>query len=399
MNKNSKSKYIKKISFIILTSLLALIGFKNIQIKKVFSNTEFENHLLNETSFDLDITDNDYPTSLKKTDQSEDLILKEPNKFDYTNNSNELIVYSGRHYYTDRLVFKNFSREFGIKILLKESTGISLIEKLRRDGPESKADVILLVDVARASMATKLGLFQPISSTKINKLVPRKYRESNGHWFGITKRTRVIVVNPKLVNINSIKNYKDLSNPTLKGKLCLRNRKSPYNQSLVSDYLISNGDTPTRNWLNGMISNVSQPFFSGDTAIIRAIAMGKCGVGIVNHYYVERMVAGINGRRDALYSKRVKVIIPNPTHMNISVAGIGTHSENKLQAINFLEYLVSNRGSKALSSPTFEHPINGLNTNLNVDYLGVINANEITMEDIGNGNTKALRLMIEYGWK
>ena len=397
MHKNSKSIYIK-ISFILLSSLLALIGSKNLQIKKVFSKSEFEILQANKTSYDLNNSNDESTTSLKKPGQSEDFILKEPIKPNITNNSNELIVYSGRHYNTDRLVFQNFSKEFGIKIRLIEASGISLIEKLKKDGPKLKADVILLVDVARASIATKEGLFQPISSTKINKLVPKKYRESSGHWFGITKRTRAIVVNPSVVDINSIKSYRDLSNPKLKGKLCLRNRKSPFSQSLVSDYLISNGETSTRNWLNGIISNVYQPFFPGDISIIRAVAEKKCGIGIVNHYYLERMLAGINGRRDALYAKRVKVIIPNPTHINITVAGIGNYSENKLQAIKLLEYLVSNRGSKALSSPTFEHPIKGLNTNLMIDYLGVINPSKLTMEEIGNGNIKALRLMIDYGW-
>ena len=397
MHKNSKSIYIK-ISFILLSSLLALIGSKNLQIKKVFSKSEFEILQANKTSYDLNNSNDESTTSLKKPGQSEDFILKEPIKPNITNNSNELIVYSGRHYNTDRLVFQNFSKEFGIKIRLIEASGISLIEKLKKDGPKLKADVILLVDVARASIATKVGLFQPISSTKINKLVPKKYRESSGHWFGITKRTRAIVVNPSVVDINSIKSYRDLSNPMLKGKLCLRNRKSPFSQSLVSDYLISNGETSTRNWLNGIISNVYQPFFPGDISIIRAVAEKKCGIGIVNHYYLERMLAGINGRRDALYAKRVKVIIPNPTHINITVAGIGNYSENKLQAIKLLEYLVSNRGSKALSSPTFEHPIKGLNTNLMIDYLGVINPSKLTMEEIGNGNIKALRLMIDYGW-
>ena len=397
MHKNSKSTYIK-ISFILLSSLLALVGSKNLQIKKVFSKSKFEILQANKTTYDLNNSNDESTTSLKKPGQSEDFILKEPIKPNITNNSNELIVYSGRHYNTDRLVFQNFSKEFGIKIRLIEASGISLIEKLKKDGPKLKADVILLVDVARASIATKEGLFQPISSTKINKLVPKKYRESSGHWFGITKRTRAIVVNPSVVDINSIKSYRDLSNPMLKGKLCLRNRKSPFSQSLVSDYLISNGETSTRNWLNGIISNVYQPFFPGDISIIRAVAKKKCGIGIVNHYYLERMLTGINGTRDALYAKRVKVIIPNPTHINITVAGIGNYSENKLQAIKLLEYLVSNRGSKALSSPTFEHPIKGLNTNLMIDYLGVINPSKLTMEEIGNGNIKALRLMIDYGW-
>ena len=61
----------------------------------------------------------------------------------------EVRVYSGRHYNTDRQVFKTFSEETGIKVRLIEATGITLIERLKREGKNSNADIILLVDSAR----------------------------------------------------------------------------------------------------------------------------------------------------------------------------------------------------------------------------------------------------------
>ena len=61
----------------------------------------------------------------------------------------EVKVYSGRHYNTDRNVFKKFAEETGIKVRLIEAAGISLIERLKREGTNSQADVILLVDAAR----------------------------------------------------------------------------------------------------------------------------------------------------------------------------------------------------------------------------------------------------------
>ena len=39
----------------------------------------------------------------------------------------EVKVYSGRHYNTDRSVFKKFAEETGIKVRLIEAAGISLI--------------------------------------------------------------------------------------------------------------------------------------------------------------------------------------------------------------------------------------------------------------------------------
>ena len=118
------------------------------------------------------------------------------------------------------------------------------------------------------------------------------------------QRVRVMVANPKKVDINSIKDYSDLANPSLDGLVCVRKRSSPYNQSLVANQIVNKGEAQTKEWLKGMISNISQPFFPGDIGVIRAVAQGKCGVGIVNHYYVSRMLAGVNGRKDQRLAKK-----------------------------------------------------------------------------------------------
>ena len=57
----------------------------------------------------------------------------------------EVKVYSGRHYNTDRSVYKKFAEETGIKVRLIEAAGISLIERLKREGKNSQADLILLI--------------------------------------------------------------------------------------------------------------------------------------------------------------------------------------------------------------------------------------------------------------
>ena len=89
--------------------------------------------------------------------------------------SREVRVYSGRHYNTDRQIYKQFSRETGIKVRLIEATGISLVERLRREGSNSKADLILLVDAARIYNAANSGLLQAYKSEKLQAEVPEKY--------------------------------------------------------------------------------------------------------------------------------------------------------------------------------------------------------------------------------
>ena len=310
----------------------------------------------------------------------------------------EVKVYSGRHYNTDREVYKKFAEETGIKVRLIEAAGISLIERLKREGKNSQADLILLVDAARITNAAKAGLLQKIESQSLEDDVPNGLKDKNKEWYALTRRVRVMVANPKVVDVNKINDYSDLADPSLKGKVCLRNRKSPYNQSLVANQIVNKGEIKTRTWLKGMISNVSQPFFPGDISIIRAVSKKKCGVGIVNHYYVARMLAGVNGRRDALYAKRTFVITPNPAHLNISAGGVAKYATNKVEAIKLLEYLASPSGSKGLAAPTFEHPLKEVNQNPIVKDFGEFTPDKVTVEDLGVNNSLAIKLMKDAGW-
>ena len=63
--------------------------------------------------------------------------------------ASEVRVYSGRHYNSDRKVYKAFTKETGIRVRLLEAKGVSLVERLKREGDRSNADVIILVDVTR----------------------------------------------------------------------------------------------------------------------------------------------------------------------------------------------------------------------------------------------------------
>ena len=311
----------------------------------------------------------------------------------------EVRVYSGRHYNTDRQIYKQFSKETGIRVRLIEATGISLVERLKREGENSNADIILLVDAARISNAAKSGLLQSYRSPLLDKEVPADYRDPKGRWYALTRRIRVLIANPEIVDLGEIKTYADLSKPSLKGKVCLRKRNSPYNQSLVADQLILRGEGKTKSWLKGMIQNVSNSYFPGDIGLTRAVAQGKCGVAIVNHYYVARMLAGVNGTKDRSLAKKVVVITPNPAHVNVSAGGLAKYAKNKKEAIQLLEYLASPTGSKGLAGPTFEHPLKGYNSSKEVKGFGAFRPDGVKISQLGDSNAKALRLMTKAGWE
>ena len=313
--------------------------------------------------------------------------------------SQEIGVYSGRHYNTDKELYRQFTARTGIRVKLLEAKDDALIQRVRSEGAKSPADVLVLVDAARLDQAADLGLFRPMPSASLMRDVPLNLRDSKGRWFGLTRRVRVVIVNPKQVNPASIRTYADLAKPALKGKLCLRDRKSVYNQSLVADQMILRGDAATTAWVKGMTANVSQPYFTSDTPLIRAVANGQCGVGLVNTYYVARMLAGDSGAADKALASRLKVIFPTPAHVNISGAGVLRSATNPAAALKLIEFLASPSGGSGYAEANNEYPLKGTGNNPILKRFGSFKPDGVSAEQMGAKNKAAVRLMESNGWQ
>ena len=307
-------------------------------------------------------------------------------------------VYSGRHYNSDQKLYKQFTAKTGIQVKLLEAKDDSLIERLRQEGKNTPADVLVLVDAARLERATSLDLLQPARSATLLRTVPLSLRDSKGRWVGLTRRVRVVLVNPALVKAASIRTYGDLANPALKGKLCLRDRKSVYNQSLVASQILIRGDAQASRWVKGMTSNVTQPYFSSDIPLIRALGSGQCGVGLVNTYYLARLLNGESGPADRALARKLQVVFPKPAHVNISGAGITRYAKNPQAALQLIEFLASPVGGKGYAEANHEYPLKGYGDDAILKGMGRFQADGLSAEQLGSRNRDAVKLMEANGW-
>jgi iron(III) transport system substrate-binding protein len=295
-------------------------------------------------------------------------------------------VYSGRHYNTDKDLYRRFTERTGIRVNLLEGKDNALIERLASEGAGSPADVLVLVDAARLEKATAMGLFQPVRSTLLERDVPAHLRDPQGRWFALTRRVLVGT-------------YADLARPELKGKLCLRDSRSVYNQSLVADQMILRGEPATAAWVKGMVANVKQPFFTSDTPLARAVAKGDCGVGLVNSYYVARMLSGDGGADDKAHAARLKVRFPDPAHVNISGAGVTRHSRRAEAATRLIEFLASPSGGKGYAEANHEYPLRGFGDDPVLKQLGPFREDSVSVGQMGAKNAPAVQLMQAGGWQ
>jgi len=271
----------------------------------------------------------------------------------------QLNLYSSRHYQTDEALYTNFTRQTGIKINRIEGTEDALLERLKNEGRNSPADVLLTVDAARLWRAQQMNLLQPVRSAVLDQRIPAHLREPAGHWFGFSKRARVIVYNKSLVDPKAVQNYEDLAASGMKGKVCTRSFSHVYNLSLMSALIDHLGAEKAQQWARAVKANLARDPKGGDTDQILSVAAGECQVALSNTYYYVRLASSKKAEERAA-AEKVGVVFPDQksygTHINISGGGVLRHSPNRANAIRFLEYLASDEAQSYFANGNNEWP-------------------------------------------
>ena len=201
-----------------------------------------------------------------------------------------LNLYSARHYQTDEALYANFTKATGIRINRIEAGDDQIIERIRSEGANSPADVLLLVDAARIWSAQQMGLYAPVKSALLDSRIPAELRDKDGNWFGFSTRARVIVYNKISVKPEDAASYEALADPKLKGKVCTRSGSHPYMLSLVAAVTKHDGEAKAEQWAKSAVGNFTRKPAGGDSDQIKAVASGECGVALTNTYYWVRIV-------------------------------------------------------------------------------------------------------------
>lgn len=315
----------------------------------------------------------------------------------------EVNVYSSRHYDVDKGLYETFTRETGIAVNIIEGTEDELLERIRNEGVNTPADVLMTVDAGRLWRAQNAGVLQPIRSATLEAAIPAHLREPDGHWFGLTKRARVLVFNKTMVKPGELSTYEDLADPKWKGRLLVRSSTNVYNQSLVGSILAAHGPEKTEAWAKGVVANFARKPQGGDTDQIRAVAAGEGDVAISNTYYFGRLAASAKPEDKAAVAK-LGVFFPNQqdrgTHVNVSGAGVVKHAPHKDNAIRFLEYLASPEAQKVFAEGNFEYPaVRGVPVHPVVEAWGPFKEDELNAAIYGKNNPEALRITDRAGWR
>jgi iron(III) transport system substrate-binding protein len=303
----------------------------------------------------------------------------------------ELVVYSARNEQLIKPLFDAYSRETGTEIAFVTDKEGPLLQRLKSEGANTRADLLITVDAGNLWHAADAGLLQPVESATLEKNVPAHLRDPQNRWFGLSLRARTIVYSTERVNPQQLSTYEALGDAAWNKRLLLRTSKKVYNQSLVAMLIAEHGEEQAEQVVRSWVANLAADPFSNDTKLMEAIAAGQGDVGIVNTYYFGRLLRKNPDLKLALYWPNQD---SSGVHVNVSGAGVVRHAKNRDEAVRFLEWLSSEKAQNLFADANLEYPVNPrVPANPEVAAWGDFKQSTLNLAKAGELQTTAIRLM------
>jgi iron(III) transport system substrate-binding protein len=319
----------------------------------------------------------------------------------------EVNLYSARKEELIRPLLERFTEETGIEVNLVTGKADALLQRLKSEGRNSPADLLLTVDAGNLHRAKEAGLTRAFSSEIVAAAVPPNYRDPEGHWTGLSLRARPILYVEDKVDPSELSTYEDLADPAWKGRICIRSSSNVYNQSLVASLIAANGVEATEAWAEGLVANMARPPKGGDRDQIKAAAAGLCDLAIANTYYLAGMLQSEDpGEREP--AEKMAVFWPNQpgagdgrgAHVNVSGAAVTAAAEHQEAAVELIEFLVSPEAQAWYAEVNGEYPVRpGVDISPVLADWGEFKADDIDLARLGELNGEALMLMDRAGWR
>ena len=314
-----------------------------------------------------------------------------------SNASDEIVVYSARKEHLIKPLFDMYTKKTDVKIKYITGKEGALLERLKAEGKNTPADMLITVDAGNLWHAAQEGVLQPVKSAALEAAIPANLRDPDGNWFGLSVRARTIVYNTAKVDPATLSSYEDLAGEQWKGKLVLRTSKKVYNQSLVASLIAEHGQEQTAEIVQGWVSNLAAAPFSNDTKALEAVAAGIGQATIVNTYYFGRLMKKKPGLPLAIFwPNRDK----GGVHMNVSGAGITKHADNRDGAVLLLEWLAGEEAQAEFAALNMEYPVNPvISPDSIVSSWGSFKGSPLNVAVYGELQTDAIKLMDRAGYK
>ena len=311
--------------------------------------------------------------------------------------ADELVVYSARKEHLIKPLFDRYTNLTGTRIRFITDKEGPLIVRLKNEGKNTQADVLITVDAGNLWYAAQQGVLGAVDSEVLNRNIPSHFHDPDNRWFGLSVRARTIAYSTDRVKPSELSTYEALGNSVWKGRLILRTAKKVYNQSLVAMLITEYGEEKTQSLVRSWVDNLATAPLSSDTKVLEAIAAGQGDVGIVNTYYFGRLLKKDPDLPLALFWPDQE---GSGVHVNVSGAGVTAHTRHREEAVRFLEWLSEPEAQKIFAEANMEYPVNpSVEHDPFVTSWGTFKASDMNLSEAGRMQARAIMLMDRAGYR
>ncbi|MDP1635183.1 MAG: extracellular solute-binding protein, partial [Gallionellaceae bacterium] len=123
----------------------------------------------------------------------------------------EVVVYSARIEQLIKPMFDAYTEETGVRVKFITDKEGPLMERLKAEGANTPADILITVDAGNLWQAANEGLLKPVTSKTLEANIPAHLRDPQNQWFGLSVRARTLIYNTQKLVPSELSTYEELA--------------------------------------------------------------------------------------------------------------------------------------------------------------------------------------------
>lgn len=303
-------------------------------------------------------------------------------------------LYAGRDQELIDPLIEQFESDTGVSVDVRYAGSTELAALLQEEGDATPADVFLAQDAGALGAVAKADMFATLPES-ITSTVPAGFTSTDGSWVGVTGRARVIVYDSEQLSADEVPTtVAALADEKWSSQVGIAPTNASF-QSFVTALRVLEGEDAARAWLEAMKAGDVQ-IYAKNSPILEAANAGEITLGLINHYYWYRMAAEVGAD-----NMRAQLAFPEPgdagSIVNVTGVGLLKGAADDADALQFIEYLVSEAAQQYFVDNTYEYPlIDGVSAPEGLPALETLTNPELDLSDLDSlGETT--ELLVDVG--
>lgn len=261
----------------------------------------------------------------------------------------EMTVYSGRsRQRVGELITYIEDRYDDFSVDVRYADSADLVNAIMTEA-ETPADIYYTTESATLTFLKNEG-YTATLPTDVQELCPPEFRDPDGQWLGLTRRSWAVAYNTTVFTADDIP--EDIMAFPENEQLASEMGWAPFRgstQAFVTAMRLLHGEDETRHWIVDMLDAGLQTYEGGRSALAQATGSGEVNASFYNHYLIR---GNLDLPVDVTYTKNDAGVVPI-----VPGALVLEDSDDQETAAQFIAHWASAEAQEYFATTTWEYPV------------------------------------------